>query len=222
MGGDTTPDQLSVDGRDVASVRGLLHDLEHGLATLVSLVEVVRGDAGLSAASAVQLHRARIELGMLFSLIGNWVDGSPVAGDEVDVRALAGDVAQLAEVEHAVRVDLLPGDEVRLAINVAPVWRVLANLVDNAARAAGPAGRVEVAVDGAADEVVVEVSDTGPGFGPAEDGLSGVRSTGLRVVTSLLDAVGGRLEVGEGFANGTRVRAVFPRRAPRCQREARG
>ena len=39
------------------------------------------------------------------------------------------------------------------------------NLVDNAVRAAGPDGRVEVAVRREGSRAVLEVSDDGPGFG---------------------------------------------------------
>ena len=43
-------------------------------------------------------------------------------------------------------------------------------------------------------------------------------ATGLRVVTSLLDSVGGRFEVLSGRTDGTTVRAVFPPH----QRDANG
>ncbi len=47
------------------------------------------------------------------------------------------------------------------------LWRVLTNVVDNAARAAGPSGRVGVTVGSgrAAPRAAIEVIDDGPGFG---------------------------------------------------------
>ncbi|HKN98927.1 MAG TPA: HAMP domain-containing sensor histidine kinase [Pseudonocardiaceae bacterium] len=207
-------DQPVTDPRDAVTVRGLLHDVEHGLATLASLIDVVRGDSELSDESDLQLRRAERELAMLFAVISHWLNGQEGAdgSGEVDVRALAREVAQLAEVEHGVTVELVPGPDVLVPVSAEVVWRVITNVVDNAARAAGPGGRVEVSV-GRDTEVVVEVRDTGPGFDGVPDG-----TTGLRVVTSLLDSVGGRFEVLTGTTDGTTVRAVFPPR----QRDGNG
>lgn len=204
-------EQPGTDPRDAVTVRGLLHDVEHGLATLASLIDVVRGDSELSDESDLQLRRAERELAMLFAVISHWLNG-PAGSDEVDVRALAREVAQLVEVEHDVTVELVPGPEVLIPVSAEVVWRVLTNVVDNAARAAGPGGRVEVSV-GRDTEVVVQVHDTGPGFDGMPEG-----TTGLRVVTSLLDSVGGRFEVLTGTTDGTTVRAVFPPR----QRDGNG
>ncbi len=71
------------------------------------------------------------------------------------------------------------------------LWRVLTNVVDNAARAAGPSGRVEVAVGCWPSRHrgrVLEVLDNGPGFG---HGPPGAASLGLGVVTTLLESCGG-------------------------------
>jgi signal transduction histidine kinase len=201
------PEQPVTDPRDAVTVRGLLHDVEHGLATLASLIDVVRGEPELSDESDLQLRRAERELAMLFAVIQHWLNGQDGADDdEVDVRALVREVVQLAEVEHDVTVELVPGPDVMIPVSAELVWRVLTNVVDNAARAAGPGGRVEVSI-GRDTEVVVEVRDTGPGFDETADG-----ATGLRVVTSLLDSVGGRFEVLTGRSEGTTVRAVFPPR----------
>lgn len=208
------PAQPAADPRDAVTVRGLLHDVEHGLATLASLIDVVRGDSDLSDESDLQLRRAERELAMLFAVISHWLNGQGGDGGdrEVDVRALVREVAQLAEVEHDVTVELVPGPDVLIPVPAELVWRVITNVVDNAARAVGPGGRVEVSV-GRDTEVVVEVRDTGPGFDEVVDS-----ATGLRVVTSLLDSVGGRFEVLSGQTDGTTVRAVFPPR----QRDGNG
>ena len=58
------------------------------------------------------------------------------------------------------------------------LWRALANVVDNATRAAGQAGRVEVVI-GQASQTVIDVIDDGPGFG---NGPPGTASLGLQVV----------------------------------------
>ena len=100
------------------------------------------------------------------------------------------------------------------------LWRVLSNLVDNAVRAAGPQGRVTVAVR-QEENAVVEVADDGPGFGAAPKGEA---SLGLDVVISLLEASGGTLEVRGRSAGGTLVRMTLPGRAgaPRVPAHADG
>ena len=206
----------STDGYHPLAFRGLLHDIEHGLATLSALLEVVRGDRGISADSVIQLDRAQRELSMLFGFIARWsagsVDDGSVDGPATNVRAMAGEIAPLAEIEHGVPVEMNPGPEVTLPVTAELLWRVLANMVDNAARAAGPAGRVEMTVLDRPNATVIEVTDNGPGFGDIGEGNSPLgdrESLGLSVITSLLHSVGGHFEISEGSSGGTTVRAVF-------------
>ncbi|HEX3785678.1 MAG TPA: ATP-binding protein [Pseudonocardiaceae bacterium] len=201
----------SSDERDELALKGLLHDLEHGMATLSSLVEVVCGDDNLSIGSRIQLERMDNELTRLADFLSEWADrwaGATQDGtvNTIDLRALAGEVAQLAEVEHGANVVLVPGPSVRLAVRPGLVWRILANMVDNAARAAGPCGAVEVTIT-ETDSIVVEVRDDGPGFGGAP---SSGASLGLTVIASLLRSIGGHFELRDAPEGGTVVRAIFP------------
>src|ERR1700743_856940 len=114
----TGPEQPVSDPRDAVTVRGLLHDVEHGLATLASLIDVVRGEPELSDESDLQLRRAERELAMLFAVIQHWLNGQDGSADgEVDVRALVREVVQLAEVEHDVTVELVPGPDVMIPVS---------------------------------------------------------------------------------------------------------
>jgi signal transduction histidine kinase len=88
------------------------------------------------------------------------------------------------------------------------LWRVLSNVVDNAARAVGRDGRVTVSID-QPDDTVIEVADDGPGFG---SGPPGKASLGLDIITSLLESCGGKLEVRSPSAGGALVRIVLPSR----------
>ena len=90
------------------------------------------------------------------------------------------------------------------------LWRVLTNVVDNAARAAGPAGRVEITVAMLAEpppRALLEVLDNGPGFG---HGPPGAASLGLGVVTTLLESCGGSMAVHAPSGGGALVRIVIP------------
>jgi signal transduction histidine kinase len=87
------------------------------------------------------------------------------------------------------------------------VWRVLSNVVGNAARAAGKAGLVTVEI-GQDTMATIDVTDDGPGFG---NGPPGRASLGLRVVTSLLASCGGTLDISPAGPAGTHARITLPR-----------
>ena len=123
----------------------------------------------------------------------------------VDVRALVQDVARLAQLAYETTVVIRPGTAARLRIDGTVLWRVLVNLVDNAVRAAGPGGTVEITIDQELD-TLIEIADTGPG--PA-DGPPGASGLGLTVVRQLLEAEGGRLELARTPDGGTAARVVF-------------
>lgn len=172
---------------DVLTAHGLLHDLGHGIATLAHLVEAVRGDPTLSESSATRMELITREMSRLLDVVAGEIAGHVEdVVEAVDVRALGSQVAELAAGRSGASVVLLPGPDVTLCANPNLLWRVLFNVVDNAARAAGPKGRVEIAISGA-EAVVIDVTDDGPGFGR---GQAGQASIGLPVVGSLIGSCG--------------------------------
>ena len=134
-------------------------------------------------------------------------------------RRMAGEARQAVSTSAAWRPRLpsWPGWPTRLAYRCGPdgqavlrvsgtlMWRVLANLVDNAVRAAGPDGTVEIRISQERD-TVIEVVDDGPGFGGGPPGTAGL---GLSVVRRLLEAEDGRLELAEPAGGGACARVVF-------------
>lgn len=200
----------SSDFHEALAVRGLLHDLGHEMATLSYLVEAVRGDPALPASSASRIELISREVSRLLDLVATEMLDEPLAGgeDTVNVRALANQMAQLANAAQMATVVVIPGPDVHVDVNPTLLWRVLSNVVGNAARAAGPGGRVEVTIADTGG-TVIEVTDDGPGFGNGEPGLA---CLGLRVVTSLLSSCGGTLAVLSPDPGGTRVRMMLPGR----------
>lgn len=191
------------------AVRGLLHDVSNEVATLSYLVDAVRGDPALPPSSAPRIELLSQQLARLLGLIsGELLDEPPDgAGEEVDVRALADQMAQFASAAQIAEVVVHPGAPVRADVSPTILWRVLSNVVGNAARAAGPGGHVEVTIIRGMGDAVIDVTDDGPGFG---NGPPGLASLGLRVVKSLLSSCGGTLAVQSPEAGGTRVRMVLP------------
>jgi signal transduction histidine kinase len=184
------------------------------MTTLSYLVEAVRGDVVLPDDSGFRMELLSAEMTRMLDIIASEVPDAHEAEavGAINLGALAGQVTQIAEFAHEASVVLLPGPLVGVEASPALLWRVLTNIVDNAARAAGPRGKVVLAIHeeqapDQAPEAVVEVTDDGPGFGR---GPVGVASLGLGVVTSLLESCGGRLEVEAPEAGGTRVRIIIP------------
>jgi signal transduction histidine kinase len=198
----------ALDAYDPLAVRGLLHDLGHQMTTLSCLVEAVRGEAGLPGDAQLRIEVLALEMSRLLGIIERELRGAPAAAEirTIDLRSLAGQVAQFARLANRASVVLLPGPDVALEVDPSLLWRVLTNVVGNAARATGAGGKVEISLRserGAA----IDVIDDGPGFGR---GPPGTASLGLSVVTSLLDSCGGWLEVRSPRTGGTQVSIRLP------------
>jgi len=193
------PAQLSPDSA------GLLHDLGHGLFTLSCLVDSMRLGKRFPATARLRLALISEETERLLELVRHaahpQTDPRPV-----DVCGLLGSVATVATETGNASVQVLPGTRVLLDVDEVSLWRIVTNLVDNAVRAAGPEGRVELSVSGG-PPVVITVTDDGPGFG---QGPAGWAACGLRVAAEQAGAYGGRVRITPREPCGTRVRVEFP------------
>jgi signal transduction histidine kinase len=189
------------------NVRGLLHDLGHQLMTLSLLADAVRDDSALSADSRQRMELVMQEMFRIVDIIADAMptDARPAKPSPVDIRTLANEVAQLADLAYDTAVTVAPGRPAVMHVSASLLWRVLANLVDNAVRAAGPGGRVTIRIDQEL-ETALEVTDNGPGPGAGRPGVAGL---GLTVVRQLLDSADGRLDISEAPTGGTCVRVTF-------------
>jgi signal transduction histidine kinase len=188
-------------------IRGLLHDLGHQLMTLELLADSVRGDTALFADSRQRMELLMQEMLRIADIIADSVptNAPPEAPGQTDVRVLANDVAQLASFAYDTTVTVVPGQPAAVQMSASLMWRVLANLVDNAVHAAGPGGRVDIRIENDLG-TVLEVTDNGPGFWAGRPGAAGL---GLTVVRQLLRTADGQLDVTEAPNGGARIRVTF-------------
>jgi signal transduction histidine kinase len=186
-----------------------------------------------------QLDRARAAAGALSGVIvqlGELVDAeSGVLQRRPQLQPLA---ELLAEVRSAMeplfrqRGVGLAADEVSASIQVevdpTQIGRALRNVIGNAAQHSADGATVRVTVEARRSEVVVRVTDGGPGISPEDlphvferfyradqaRGAGEPRSgsgIGLTIARELLAANGGRISVERSDATGTTFAIVLPR-----------
>ncbi|MFI2201783.1 ATP-binding protein [Streptomyces sp. NPDC020192] len=198
------------------ALRSQAHEAANRLHTVVSLIELGRAE------EAVEFATAELELAQALT------DQVVAAVSEPVLAALLlGKTAQANERG----VELVVSPDSRLDDGVLPedlssrdLVTILGNLIDNAVDAAqGSVGaRVTVTAYASAGEVVLRVSDTGPGVDPAHADLvfqrgfstkpagPGGRGLGLALVRQAVARHEGGLTVAEGEESG----AVFEVRLP--------
>jgi len=132
------------------------------------------------------------------------------------IRAL-GKLPRLADC--AIDFDL--GTEAVAQVDVLLFEQILANLVLNAADAAGKAGRVRVVLRRGGDGIALEVHDNGPGiaverratiFNAFETTKADGLGLGLLSVRAATEAQGGTVEVGTSSLGGAMFSVNLPRR----------
>lgn len=189
---------------DMDQLDQVCHDLKQHIATGLLLSDPAEGEAlrGNVRERLEVMHLQWEQVAALVTALGQRcaaevvpVDLLPVAADCVAVAAAARTVRlESDDREHVVRADL------------ALLRRAVANLLDNACRAAGSQGQVVVRVGGDETAGWLEVADEGPGFGEIESGSG----HGLAVVRAAVRTGGGRLRIESGPERGTTVRMTFP------------
>ncbi|MEA2619598.1 MAG: two-component system, OmpR family, sensor kinase [Chloroflexota bacterium] len=149
------------------------------------------------------------------------------AAEQVDLSVVAAEAVEESRatwpLEVKTKVALAP--DLLVAADPDDLRRILANLLDNAARHGGPTVHIGLTTFGSEREALLEVEDDGPGIGPAEIGrifepFYRVRADaaspdgtglGLALAQSLAERSGGRLSVESMPGVGSRFRLSLPR-----------
>ena len=213
------------------------HELRTPVATIRGYAELyrvggLRDEADLDDAMRRTEQEAR-RMGALVDdlLLLNRLDqGRPLERAPVDLAQLARDAALDAtavDPTRAVDVDLsgtatVDGDEDRLR-------QVIGNLVGNALAHTAPGTPVAIRVTAGDDDVVLEVSDEGPGMepevaahafdrfyrgDPARSRHRGGSGLGLAIVAATVEAHSGTVALQTAPGDGARFRVVLPAAHP--------
>lgn len=206
------------------------HELRTPLAALKTQAQVAlrAGDAGQRSQALQQViqgvDRATHLVQQLLTLARLDPQTGAMAGAKIDLQALAASVlAEIAPAAVAKDIELTLAEGSGSVLGDATALGILIrNLADNAVRYTPPAGRVTVSVAQSGGEVMLEVTDTGPGIPPEERarvlerfyrvlGSGEIGSgLGLSIVKRIAELHGARVSLGEGENGmGLRVRVVF-------------
>ncbi len=200
---------------------GVAHEINNPLAVILGYARLLRRKADGPLAEDLQIIEDETLRAKL--IVDGLLDLSrplQIEPEPVDLRALCDDVvARLGEVRllDGVAVEVTGAGSV--AGQPQKLRQVVLNLVKNAAEAAGPGGRVEVAVAADAEGARLHVSDTGAGLtGEARERLfepfyttkeSGT-GLGLALSKGIVEAHGGTIQVDAGPGGGARFEVRLP------------
>lgn len=157
-------------------------------------------------------------------LLARLDEGRPLAKEPIDLVQLVRDAALNASATHPSRqIDIDADDAVIVQGDEGRLRQVVDNLVTNALVHGGPESTVKVRVEPRASDVVLSVSDDGPGMSSTEvdhafdrfwraDAARARAGTGLGlpIVRSVVQAHGGTVSLRSARGQGTTVLVVFP------------
>jgi signal transduction histidine kinase len=198
-------------------VREVCHDLRQPVAAILMLASAAELRPDVPERVREVLQEIMTQTEDISATVRQFLDdakqGVDGLGDPVpcNVAGLAAESVERWRATFSGRISLAAAEE-PLHVTVDPVLfkRALGNVLSNGTRAAGGTGRVQVTVrrfeTGQGERAVIEVDDSGPGFG----NIPGGHGLGLAVVRRTVEAAGGSVEVTEGPLGGALIRMVLP------------
>lgn len=201
----------------VDGVRQACHDIRQPIAGVLALAGAALGEAELPQNARTRLEQIVALAEWQSDVIDHWLQasGPRPPGVHTDVVRVVNEAVAAERVTWGGELTLLwPPEPVYARLRRVILRRMVANLIANATRAAGPSGTVTVEVGGQDGGMLIVVDDSGPGFGR----LAGGSGLGLPEVARQAAKHRGRLECGRGSLGGGRVSLWLPLAAPARER----
>lgn len=185
------------------------HDMRQPIAGVLALAGATLTEPDLPKAARARLEQIIRQAEWLADMVQDCLQA-----DQPDESDAGADLARVVSetmaagcVGSPVRVNVVwPTEPVHASVHPVVIRRVMANVLDNAIRAAGPSGSVTIEIRSQDDRALVVVDDSGPGFGRIQAGLG----LGLRAAARNVASYGGRLECGCAPLGGLRVSLWLP------------
>ena len=213
------------DAVKTAVLRSVSHDLRSPITAIMTASDVLEdsGDA-LTHAEREELHSSiRLQIQRLDRFVANMLDlsrlqagaASPVPElwtvDGLIARALEAIGPENARIEVSV-----PEDSPPVSVDAAQLEHALVNLLENALKFSSVTDPVELRAESAGPEVILRITDHGPGiarderasiFEPFHGSGSGL---GLAIARGFVQLNGGRLWIESDPGRGTTFALAFP------------
>jgi signal transduction histidine kinase len=187
------------------------HDIRQPIAGVLALAGAALTEARLPDDTRARLNQIVKLAEWQSDVIEHWLQAparSPADSRSTDVVEV---INEAIAVEHvtwtAGELTLVwPPEPVFVPLHKVTMRRMVANLLANATRAAGPSGSVTIEVSRRTSRILLAIEDNGPGFGrlPRRSGF------GLSAVAREALKHHGRLECGRGSLGGGRVSLWLP------------
>ncbi len=193
------------------------HDMRQPVAGVLALAAAALAEPGLPEAARARLEHIVEEAEWLADMILYRLLGSARQEPgtcQADVGQVVRDAVAAEAVTWTGTLSVTePAEPVLSAVHPVVLRGMVANLIGNAARAAGPDGTVKITVGHRRHRALVTVEDSGPGFGNIQRGLG----LGLSAVARELSKLDGRMEFGRSALDGARVCLWLPRSTAETQ-----
>jgi K+-sensing histidine kinase KdpD len=213
------------DAVKTAVLRSVSHDLRSPITAIMTASDVLESSGeSLSPEERAELHASiRLQIRRLDRSVGNLLDLSRLeAGAALPVRELWTVDGLIARALEAIgpendRIDVvLPEDSPPVRVDAAQLEHALVNLLENALKFSSLTDRVEMRAAATGNEVVLRITDHGPGIPEEERALvfepfhgSGT-GLGLAIAQGFVELNGGRLWLESEPGRGTTFVLAFP------------
>jgi signal transduction histidine kinase len=205
------PVRFEVEPTLVPGMREACHEMRQPVTSMVALAATALAEPDLPQPTRARLQQIMEQAEWLADLIQHSLHtagpGVPAAC-QTDLSRVVDDAIAAERLTWPGDVRVLEGPgPVLVAVHSVLLRRMVANLLSNATRAAGPSGRVTIKIGVTPRSATLAIEDTGPGFGNIVPGLG----LGLAAVSRCAAAYDGGLDLGRGADGGTRVSLCLPR-----------
>jgi nitrogen-specific signal transduction histidine kinase len=190
--------------------REFCHDMRQPVAGVLALAAAALDEPQVSAATLVRLRLIVEQTEWLAEIISHGLEAGEQlteASHRTDARQAVNEAVASVQFSWPGEISIIaPAKAINVTVHPVVLRRSVANLLDNAIRAAGTKGTVRVTAGSCPGWALIAIEDDGPGFGNIAKG----HGLGLSAVTRIVMKHGGRVECTRSSLGGACVSLWLP------------